>query len=908
MKKRGLIVGIAFVVLFAGWWGFQRWQMYSASVWKLLPENAFFLVQSRHLQDTTYKVQKGGIEMRDVPLFNLAARQIDQFRLLSDDDNRTEQLLKGRSITYVLQKTSGGRFIYLVFLPLEAFQSYNWLEGPSSSKVRVTSHIHSGQKIYDVSNPVSEPLFTYTFFNNFLVSCSSGDVLEDWIRFAKSPLRATNTSRFESIKQEGSDLSVYLDNALLSDALRNEAATNPDAGLLYFLSFLPGTEGLHLDKFFSSKNPTLTSKGKKIKLTGYLEALNNQKASPLKNTFFIPNNTAILYRLGFDDGAAFTRKLRTQLISISSDSVNQARKELLTLLGISRLDSFYRSMNKELILCQLEPNNVLTKGQILLQQVHPKNGLEGFFKRLSVLFNKNRGVPYEPFQGGYVYTIDWFELPSVLFGGLFKGFPKCYVAFHKNFVIYSNDSQVLKDYLIDLEYQRTWANSAIHQAFLEKTLGASNFTFAINPRKSKDYMGAGFMNYLFNNLNYDITEKLPFDQLVFQSAYKNERAYSSLTFGRLNKATSAKTLNKVFLQQEQAFETTPTGGLYTVRNYPTGLEKIVVVTPSRELQNPFVEEKKRKIGQLDAPIVGDIYSVDFLSIGRLQYVFATEKSLNVIDEDDSQRYMSLPAVKLPVGRKIRSFQRLESGIEGSFRFLVIDTNGFLYLWNSPNQPPVVLNGSRPFVDLLLPIHEVEYLGKRHFLFTQASGQVGLISESGVVPEPYKLDLKTNFSGPFFGVFTPENGNTNLLGVSKYGVLFEITLAGKITNKVQLFRSDPTSFFRSRAAVNNRDWILFRESETRFAVLDKRGKELFSAKGLVEDQNQVQYHFLSSEVKFLSVKSGNYTTLYDLKGNQIGDKPIPGELPVRVSLVEGYNKLLIYSYANKKIQIWSLKIR
>ena len=362
------------------------------------------------------------------------------------------------------------------------------------------------------------------------------------------------------------------------------------------------------------------------------------------------------------------------------------------------------------------------------------------------------------------------------------------------------------------------------------------------------------------------------------------------------------------MQQEKPYEPAPVGGIYLVRNYPSSLEKVIVVTPSRELQNPFAEESKRKITQLDAPIVGDIYSVDFLSIGRLQYVFATEKSLNVVDEDDRQRYLSLPSVKLPVGRTIRSFQRLESGIEGSFRFLVIDTEGFLYLWNSPNQPPVVLNQSRPFVDLLLPINEVEYQGKRHFLFTQATGQVGLISESGVVPAPYKLDLKTNFTGPFFGVFTPEDAMTNLIGVSKYGELFEITLAGKVMSKGQMFRSDPTAFFRARAATNNRDWILFRESETQFAVLDKQGKELFSAQGLIPYRNNVQYHFLGSEVKFLSVKSGNFTTLYDLKGNQIGDKPIPSDLPIRVNLIEGYNKLLIHTYANKKLQTWSLKFR
>ncbi|MCP1384377.1 hypothetical protein [Runella salmonicolor] len=908
MKRRGLIVVIALVVLLTGWWGFQRWQMYSASVWKLLPENAFFLIQSRHLQDTTYKVQRGGIEMREVPLLNLAARQVDMFRQLSDDKARAENLLKGQSITYVLQKTAGGRFAYLVFLPMEAFQSYAWLEAPASKNVRVTSHIHSGQKIYDVTNPLSEPIFAYTFFNNFLVSCVSGDVLEDWVRFAQSPLRTTNTSRFESIKQESSELSIYLDNVVLSEAIRREAATSPDAGLLYFLSFLPGTEGLHLDKFFSTKNPTLTSQGKKVRLEGYVEALNDQKASPLNHTFFIPNTTAVMYRLGFENSDNFVRKLRPQLEALSTDSVNRSRKQLLNLIGNARLDTFYRSFNKELILCQLEPNNSLTKGQIILQQVQPKNGLEPFFRRLSILFNKNTGTPFEPFQGGYVYNINWHELPAVLFGGLFKGFPKCYVAFHKNFVVYANDSQVLKDYLIDLEYQRTWANSSLYNTFLKTTLGASNLTFIVNPRKSKEYMGTGFMNYLFTNLNYDITEKLPFDQLVFQSAYKNGKAYSSLTFGRLNKATSAKTLNKVFLQQEKPFETPPAGGIYLVRNYPSSLEKTIVVTPSRELQNPLLEENKRKITQLDAPIVGDIYSVDFLSIGRLQYVFATQKSLNVIDEDDRQRYLSLPPITLPAGRTIRSFQRLESGIEGSFRFLVIDTEGFLYLWNSPNQAPVVLNRSRPFVDLLLPINEVEYMGKRHFLFTQGSGQVGLISESGVIPSPYKLELNTNFSGPFFGVFTPENGTTTLIGISKYGELFEITLGGQVKRKVQLFRSDPTSFFRARAAINNRDWILFRESETQFAVLDKQGKELFSAQGLIPFRNDVQYHFLGSEVKFLSVKSGNFTTLYNLNGTQIGDKPIPSEIPIRVNLVEGYNKLLIHSYANKKLQTWSLKIR
>ena len=908
MKKRSVIVVVSLGLLLAGWFGFRWWQSYSATVWKYLPENSFFVVQSKRLQDSTFQSQKGGIELRDVPLLNLAARQVDMLRLLANDSSQTEQFLKGKNITYALQKTSGGHFTYLIYLPLAAFENYTWLETPNTSRARVTTHTHSGQKVFDVSNARSESLFSYSLFNNFLVLCPSGDVLEDWIRFAKSPLSATNNSRFEGVQQPNSDLSLFMDSALLSDALRMDSSLGGNAGLLYFLEFLPGTESLHLNKLFSGKHPTLTSQGKKVKVEGYVAALNNQKASPLKSTFFIPNNAAICYRLGFDNTNTFKTNLRKNLETISPDSINESRQELLTLLGNARMDTFYRFLNKELLLFQLEPNNVLTKGLVVLQHVKPNPDLESFYRRLAILVNEGSNLPIEPFQGGMVYDINWPELPAVLFGGLFKGFPKCYVGFMPNYVVYANDRQVLKDYLVDVEYERTWGKSAIYNAFLKQTLQPSNFALLINTRKSKEYIGTGFLNYLFNNLNYDLTEKLPFDHLIFQTAYKNERAYSSLAFARTTRASSAKTLNKLFVQQETPFEEAPLSGPYTVRNYPNSLDKILVVNQLRQLVNPSADEKKRKVAQLDAPIVGDIHSVDFLSVGRLQYIFATEKSLYLVDEDDTQRYTSLPPQPLPSRKTIRSFQRLESGIEGSFRFLIIDTDGFLYLWNSPNQPPVQLNKSRPFVDLLLPIHEVEYQGKRHFLFTQAAGQVGLIRENGVIPAPYKLDFKTNFTGPFFGVATPERGGTELVGISKYGELFRVTLDGKLLEKRQLLRTAPTDFFRTRADLPNRDWLLLRESETQYAVLDKKGNELFGAKGLIPDQNNFQYHFLGTDLRFFSIKSGNFTTLYKLNGDKLGDKPIPSEIPVRVSLVEGYNKLLIYSYANKKLQTWSLKIR
>jgi len=895
------------LLLLSSWFGFRWWQSFSATVWKYLPENTFLVIQSTRLQDTSFQLHRGDLDLKEIPLMNKAAQQIELFRLLANDSLQANDFLKGRQITYALQKSSTNHFTFLTFMPLAAFDKKSWIETPSSINTRISTHIHEGQKIFDVSNLHSEPLFSYTFYNNFLVACVSGDILEDWIRFAKSPLNATNKSRFESVQQK-SELSLFIDSGILSYALKNTSTTKADAGLLYFLSFLPPTESLHLDPLFSKNYPTLTSKAKKIKLEGYVDVLNNQPTSPFRSLYYLPNNTAVLYRLGFNKPAQFVSSLKSHLSEVSSDSINSSRDQFNILVKSDRRDSLYAFMEKELMLCQLEPNNTLTKGQLLLEKVRKNDVLEGLYRRLAILFNKNAELPFEQFQGLTIYNIDFYELPSVLFGGLFKGFPKCYVAFYKNYVVYANDRQVLKDYLIDLEYERTWANSETYKSFGEKTLKSSNFLLIVNSRKAKSYINGSFLDYVFNNLNYDISEKLPFDQLVFQTAFKDARAFASLTFAKTGRTTSQKVFNKLFLQQEKAVPK-PIGGPYIVKNYPNGLEKILILNSKFELESPFVkEDKKRIIQQLDGPIIGDIHSVDFLSIGRLQYVLATQKSLYVIDEDDTQRYTSVPPIRLGKNQLITNFQRIESGIEGSYRFLIVDTEGYLYLWNGPNQQPIQINKSRPFKDLLLPVSEVEFEGKRHFLFTQSTGQIGLIKENGVIPAPFKIDLKTNIAGSFFAVASPETGQSKLFGLSKYGELFDISLTGKILSKSQLIRPDPATFFKTKAESNLKDWLLFRESETQFAILDKKGKELFVGQGLIPDQNNVQYHYLGADLQFISIKSGNYTTIYNFKGEQIGDKPIPSEVPIKVSLVDAYNKLLIYTYANGTLQTWSLKIR
>ena len=92
------------------------------------------------------------------------------------------------------------------------------------------------------------------------------------------------------------------------------------------------------------------------------------------------------------------------------------------------------------------------------------------------------------------------------------------------------------------------------------------------------------------------------------------------------------------------------------------------------------------------------------------------------------------------------------------------------------------------------------------------------------------------------------------------------------------------------------------------MLDRRGNQVFEVRGLVPNQTTIRYHVLGSSINLISVKSGNFTTLYDLNGKTVGDRPIPSQYPVELQFSALRNKLYVYSSTEKTLQIWSIKLR
>ncbi len=145
-------------------------------------------------------------------------------------------------------------------------------------------------------------------------------------------------------------------------------------------------------------------------------------------------------------------------------------------------------------------------------------------------------------------------------------------------------------------------------------------------------------------------------------------------------------------------------------------------------------------------------------------------------------------------------------------------------------------------------------------------------------------------------------------ITEEGQLLTLTSNGLIAKRTQLYRPVRNGSFRLFPDEDQTNWLLLRTTDTEVAVLDQQGKQQFDLRALQPGRNNVRYHRLGAGVDLISVKSGNFTTLYDLNGRIVGDRSIPSDFPVALQFDERTNELYILSGVQKTVQLFSIRLR
>ncbi|QRR01677.1 hypothetical protein [Dyadobacter sandarakinus] len=891
-KKKVLFFLLVPVLALAGYFLF-KWSKGSSAAWNFVPSNALVVITSQHLQDSSYAATSASLDLKRLPLLDIASDNLSLFHIFAADKQRIHRFLKGKSISYSFHPRTNTEWGVIMYIPIATGEEESWLATPHNTAVRALHHNFQDNRINDVIDGNSKPLFSYLIKDNYLILSYYGDLIEDVIRTSSLNIASFRLrSHFSKIDDSDYGTSLYLRSDAWSSVLPAERASG---FLQEFVRSFPRYQDYHIGNTPGKNDLVMESAGADAPESYLTEIMKDNPGTPFTAHKYISQQTSLLYRSSASDQDAF----RKQFLAWHDTYPHEGWKRLNYFIGKdSRM--LLNNLGSELILCQLEENNSIGDGKILLAEFSNYDKLRPLLQKLSKLANQESNVSSDRYQGYDIYSVPIPELPAGLYGPVFTGFQRSYLTYVAPYLVISNNSQVLQNYLMDYENQITWKQSPEYDSILVKENNEAQLSLIVNLRKVQSQAeNRASKSYP------DLTSKI--ETAVFQCRFSGSKAYPSVGLYPKKKQTASNVLNKTFLNIDIEWPDIYDTELTALQNPIDGSSEVLLTDSQHNLlrTNNLSDGKTQVFTRLDGPIVTSAYKVDFLNIGRQQRIFATARTVYVLDEDDSTRISTFTA-SLPSTTPITALYAIDGGEDGSNRFIVKNASEELFIWEGVTKRMRRLSQSVRFTSIQGPVVALNQIGNRGFIVTEQSGKIALLKENGSLRPGFPVDILTRSEGAFTWTQDMATGQPELAGVSVSGELIRIGLDGKITSRRQLLRPEPGSRFRTLYDRNSLDWVMLRSLNSKMAVITKEGKELFEIKDILPNA-VVQYHYFGADNRFISIKSGNYTTIFDMTGKRLGDKAIPSEMPVQLTYQPGYYKLLIFSRSEKKIQVWSIKI-
>ncbi len=898
MKSTKYGIGLLIALLgLAGWWAYRTIQPTASSLNRLIPPDALIVLESQ--------VEPGGesgstanqLYLRQLPLFAEAQQKLDRFLLANSQADTTilsqaSTFLGQKPVAWSLHSVSKETLDYLFYIPIQSATDAAFLESlqnPNPRQFRVQSHAFAGQQILELRNRQNELYGSFILTDSYLIGSQSSILTERAAQQLSHPVEHTiPTFTLDDTRLAG----LFVQPTVLQ-SLFGQSATNNSLIHLFLperltLLFRPANGHNHLigyaaDEMGSRRDVAALFAG--------------QTPLRLSSAALIPQTTATLYYLGLSDAPRFGQHM-ADLLATSANERLQARIARIR----PEMASFYKQLAADVALCHLE-SPAGEERQVLLLKAANVAALSEAYQRVAYRAGAATSTAPRSFLGHKLLLLDAPELPASLFSNLFAGFGQSWITQHNDYLIVATSEAVMQDYLRQLDQQLVWQTDARQADLVGNTLRPASFTAFVRLNRAQMALPSTWPIAWRSLLGGPNPTLANLENLVYQASYGNEKISSTLVIGRTTRRAGATILNRLLLKRKVEFNEPITAAPLVAGNLRDGSAQIWTRDAIGQLVLTTTDGGKQIQSSTVGPIRSNPLAVDFLDNGHLQYLFTTDQTLYVADPLDQS--VQVTPIRLPAGADPTYMTPPTGSRHKEWVALVSDKQGAVYALDKNSRAFVRVCVAPRAAPLLQPFQVMAEPEGMAIVGMQADGTLNYWQESSGRQKlhfPARLDL------PFVSPALQPGGQTTIWGISQAGELLALNQQGLITARTQLYRPVRNGSFRLVPDVAQTDWLLLRTTDTEVAILDKNGRQLFEVRGINPGEHTIRYHRLGAGIDIISVKSGNFTILFDLNGQRIGDRPIPSDFPVTLQYDDATNERSVVTAASKRLSLFTIRLR
>lgn len=897
----GLLVGGG------GLGGYHLWKQSRITIWSFVPDNSILVFEPNDFSYLWHPDEKRKIVKNLKSLSELDSVQQIINKLDSATDYRFSRVIDQGHLLISFHQNTNESLAALYLLEVEELQQHSLLSDlqqylKDSLSFEQSERNYQNYLITEFKK--DKTTLTYIFHKNYLIASFSPFLVEDAIRMIADD-RINTYQETELHLAEVTQGTTGAGRCYINTNYFNKLAgifANPveiDTTPLKWLTHL-----MYLDLSF--EDDIINLSGFAVNDTSkinYLSAFDGIRGVGFDMKNIVPARTSYVLHASVEDVSQWHKGLK-----------NYWRKhEPGQLTKIGELENrfefdireFYQFMANEIGYFVLESSRPLDSDLIFCIEHKSKELATQFFKHLGEKSNTDTASYYEVYADRQIRQINVDDLPARLFGPMYKGFPTSYYFIDGSYVYFGNSQQVLETLIDDMDNENTWRRSVRTNDFLEITHEDANFSMFVKSSGALNQVGSKLNDHWAKYLEENKPILSQIEYAAVQFTHVDGQYYTNLSLqhpGELIKQVKPKSFETM---AEHGFANNLISKPFAVRNHNDKSLEMMVQDEAFTLHLLDMNLKPSLQIPLNGKIKSKIYQVDYYKNGKLQYLFALDKTIHMVDRTGT--YIPGYPVKLKSENEITTLSLIDYDKSRNYRIMVADNKGNYYLHNKAGKlldgwKPKKIGGSPAAPARHLRVQSSDYL-----LLLQENGIFQSLSRKGTSKSGFPIDLKGPVSQDYFISKGSKPANTEISALTDLGELVSFNLTGVVTDRKQLVRESDSVRFSLVISGTEREFIVVKQDKAQLTFYNEALTEQFSIE-LASNKLIFQYYYFGADNQLIIVidQAKNQGYLYNQSGLLLHSEPLEAGHHLAVLYQQSKGQYDLYCSSGNQLNIVSLK--
>ncbi len=913
MLKKIIAIVVIILVLGGGtyfYFHLKKNEVPASTAIKAIPIDASFIFESRKTLPLWKNISQSSEiwkDLQDIPYFTELNHQLKLLDSIVRDNPELGNILENQSL-FVSAHTNGmNHFNYLFVCSLPAGTSQiplsNFLDSLKGNSP--VNDLHYEETTIHCLKIDEENNFYYTISNGMFIASYGSALIKESLRQLESGISLLNNPYFTKVLNASGGqpaANIYINFQTFTNVvshLANHSFLSTLNSIQDFGQWMELDVTVNPDELIMTGFTACDSTGNQ-----FLNLFQHQSSGEIKAASIAPSNTAYMVCHEFNNYGTFHKEY---LQYLGTHNRNRDRSEWVSRVqryyGMNIEKYFYPWINNEVAEIVTEPTDSTLQADtyVLIEATDVKEAINKITAYADTIASrKDSKVVDSIYMQHSIRNLDMDNVMGNILGNSFDGVTKSWYSSVGNYVVFANSLNSLKTFIYEYEGGSTLEKDSYYKDYIKQHVESESGIYIYNNMALSPVVYAKYLdkNYAADMKKYR-TAFSKFHAASIQFSYMQGMFYTNIYLKR----------NPMFRKEisplwQVSVDTTLAISPCWVTEHITHGQYIFTEDKNDNIylisNNGHIEWKKKIDGTIKSPI----FQVDALKNKKIQYLFNTAGSIDLLDRNGNE-VDGFPVKLKYTGSAPISVEDFDNN--KNYRLIISGDDLKIHEYDINGKPVTGWAMPQTKSEVVCPARYCSVDSKDYLIFVDDGGKVYALDRKG----EEKLNLDNRLPAHIRNFYIKPGktlSDSYIVTIDSAGTVFRLSLSGKLSH-IQYLKSGyiHPDFVPGPPDSAGKQEMIFAAGNDVFAYSEDKSEVFRSSAKDDLDENLLLFVYPDHSLRIGATDEKNSRIyLWDNTGKICPGFPLVGNGSFGITDMKNDGALYLVTGADNKVYVYGLQ--